>query len=74
MLGLILSKFMLCNFSKQIDHYEELYAQVSKLEDWRVFDGWLRVDIRSFKMSLLNTIKKWSWMFKEHLISYVTEK
>ncbi|XP_058249288.1 dynein axonemal heavy chain 11 [Hemibagrus wyckioides] len=60
-------------FREQIDHYEELYAQVSKLEDWRVFDGWLRVDIRSFKMSLLNTIKKWSWMFKEHLISYVTE-
>ncbi|KAK3551295.1 hypothetical protein QTP70_013939, partial [Hemibagrus guttatus] len=60
-------------FREQIDHYEELYAQVSKLEDWRVFDGWLRVDIRSFKTSLLNTIKKWSWMFKEHLISYVTE-
>lgn len=62
------------NFPIQIDHYEELYVEVSKLEDWRVFDGWLRVDIRSFKMSLLNTIKKWSWMFKEHLISYVTEK
>ncbi|XP_053089780.1 dynein axonemal heavy chain 11 isoform X1 [Pangasianodon hypophthalmus] len=60
-------------FKEQIDHYEELYVQVSKLEDWRVFDGWFRVDIRSFKMSLLNTIKKWSWMFKEHLISYVTE-
>ncbi|KAI5106110.1 dynein heavy chain 11, axonemal, partial [Silurus meridionalis] len=60
-------------FKEQIDHYEELYVQVSKLEDWRVYDGWLRVDIRPFKLSLLNTIKKWSWMFKEHLISYVTE-
>ncbi|XP_035386791.1 dynein heavy chain 11, axonemal isoform X1 [Electrophorus electricus] len=60
-------------FKDQIDHYEELYAQVSKLEDWRVFDSWFRVDTRSLKMSLLNTIKKWSWMFKEHLISYVTD-
>ncbi|XP_076826869.1 dynein axonemal heavy chain 11 [Brachyhypopomus gauderio] len=60
-------------FRAQIDHYEELYARVSKLEDARVFDGWFRVDIRSFKISLLSTIKKWSWMFKEHLISYVTD-
>ncbi|XP_053483492.1 dynein axonemal heavy chain 11 isoform X4 [Ictalurus furcatus] len=60
-------------FKEQIDRYEDLYVQVSKLEDSRVFDGWFRVDIRPFKMSLLNTIKKWSWMFKEHLISYVTE-
>uniref|UniRef100_A0A8B9HNA4 Dynein, axonemal, heavy chain 11 n=1 Tax=Astyanax mexicanus TaxID=7994 RepID=A0A8B9HNA4_ASTMX len=60
-------------FREQIDHYEALYEEVSKLEDWRVFEGWFRLDIRPFKMSLLNTIKKWSWMFKEHLISYVTD-
>lgn len=73
MLGHILSKYIYCS-PTQIDRYEDLYVQVSKLEDSRVFDGWFRVDIRPFKMSLLNTIKKWSWMFKEHLISYVTEK
>ncbi|KAL1259213.1 hypothetical protein QQF64_009790, partial [Cirrhinus molitorella] len=59
-------------FKEQMNHYEEVYAEVSHLEDWQVFDGWFRVDIRSFKMSLLNIIKKWSWMFKEHLMSYVT--
>ncbi|XP_016337659.1 dynein heavy chain 11, axonemal [Sinocyclocheilus anshuiensis] len=59
-------------FKEQMNHYEEVYAEVSRLEDWQVLDGWFRVDIRSFKMSLLNIIKKWSWMFKEHLMSYVT--
>uniref|UniRef100_A0AAR2JLJ5 AAA+ ATPase domain-containing protein n=1 Tax=Pygocentrus nattereri TaxID=42514 RepID=A0AAR2JLJ5_PYGNA len=54
-------------FKQQIDHYEELYVEVSRLEDGRVFEGWFKVDTRPFKMSLLNMIKKWSWMFKEHL-------
>ncbi|KAM4735000.1 dynein axonemal heavy chain 11 [Anableps anableps] len=60
------------NFKEQIDYYETLYAEVCQLEDFRVFDGWLRVDFRFFKASLLNTIKKWSWLFKEHLLTYVT--
>ncbi|XP_049439851.1 dynein axonemal heavy chain 11 [Epinephelus fuscoguttatus] len=60
------------NFKEQIDHYETLYAEVSKLEDFRVFNGWFRVDIKFFKVTLLNTIKKWSWLFKEHLLTYVT--
>ncbi|XP_028435224.1 dynein heavy chain 11, axonemal isoform X2 [Perca flavescens] len=60
------------NFKEQIDYYEDLYAEISKLEDFRVFDGWFRVDIKFFKVSLLNTVKKWSWLFKEHLLTYVT--
>lgn len=58
----------------QIDYYEELYLKTCKLEDFRVFNGWLRVDIKFFKVSLLNTIKKWSWLFKEHLLTYVTNR
>uniref|UniRef100_UPI00398EA260 dynein axonemal heavy chain 11-like isoform X1 n=2 Tax=Pristiophorus japonicus TaxID=55135 RepID=UPI00398EA260 len=60
-------------FKEQIDIYENLYIQISKFEDGRVFESWLRVDIKPFKMALLNTIKKWSWMFKEHLMRYVTD-
>ncbi|XP_060681399.1 dynein axonemal heavy chain 11-like isoform X1 [Hemiscyllium ocellatum] len=59
-------------FKEQIDIYENLYIQISKLEDSRVFESWFKVDIKPFKMALLNTIKKWSWMFKEHLMHYVT--
>uniref|UniRef100_A0A3B5KZ49 Dynein, axonemal, heavy chain 11 n=1 Tax=Xiphophorus couchianus TaxID=32473 RepID=A0A3B5KZ49_9TELE len=59
------------NFREQIDYYEKLHAEVHQLEDFRVFDGWLRVDCRFFKVSLLNTIKMWSWLFKEHLLTYL---
>ena len=58
----------------QIDYYEDLYADISKLEDFKVFNGWFRVDIKFFKVSLLNTVKKWSWLFKEHLLTYVTNR
>uniref|UniRef100_A0A3B4YI13 Dynein axonemal heavy chain 11 n=1 Tax=Seriola lalandi dorsalis TaxID=1841481 RepID=A0A3B4YI13_SERLL len=60
------------NFKEQIDYFEDLYAEISKLEDFRVFNGWFRVDIKFFKVSLLNTVMKWSWLFKEHLLTYVT--
>ncbi|KAM3614782.1 uncharacterized protein V6R79_018954 [Siganus canaliculatus] len=60
------------NFREQIDYYEDLYAEISKLDDFGVFNGWFRMDVRFFKMSLLNTLKKWSWLFKEHLLTYVT--
>ncbi|XP_078394996.1 dynein axonemal heavy chain 11-like [Cetorhinus maximus] len=60
-------------FKEQIDIYENLYIQISKFEDSRVFESWFKVDIKPFKVALLNTIKKWSWMFKEHLMRYVTD-
>ncbi|XP_076016721.1 dynein axonemal heavy chain 11 [Genypterus blacodes] len=59
-------------FKEQIDYYEDLYTNISKLEDFRVLDGWFRVDIKSFKVNLLNMIKKWSWLFKGHLMAFVT--
>ncbi|XP_060906749.1 dynein axonemal heavy chain 11 [Labrus mixtus] len=60
------------NFKEQIDYYEDLYTEISKMEEFRVFNGWFRVDIRFFKEMLLNTLKKWSWLFKKHLLTYVT--
>nr|XP_019948992.1 PREDICTED: dynein heavy chain 11, axonemal [Paralichthys olivaceus] len=60
------------NFKEQIDYFEDLYTEISKLEDFRVFNGWFRVDIKFFKVSLLNIVMKWSWLFKEHLLTFVT--
>ncbi|XP_034030917.1 dynein heavy chain 11, axonemal [Thalassophryne amazonica] len=59
-------------FREQIDCYEDMFDKISKLENVRVFDGWFRVDLKFFKASLLNAVKKWSWLFKEHLLTYVT--
>ncbi|XP_039379207.1 dynein heavy chain 11, axonemal isoform X1 [Mauremys reevesii] len=58
-------------FKEQIDIYENLYIQMSKFEDFRTFESWFKVDMKPFKMSLLNIIKKWSWMVKEHLLRFV---
>ncbi|XP_056152723.1 LOW QUALITY PROTEIN: dynein heavy chain 9, axonemal [Lampris incognitus] len=60
------------NFREQVDGYEYLYEEVQELEPLRVFLGWMRVDGRAFKSALLNIIKKWSFMFKQHLIQHVT--
>lgn len=65
---------LLHHFKVQIDSYETLYAEVVSLEPTKVFDGWMQVDVRPFKASLLNTIKKWSLMFKQHLVDYVTNR
>ncbi|KAK1334847.1 hypothetical protein QTO34_004418 [Cnephaeus nilssonii] len=56
-----------------IDVYEALYVQMSKFDDFRVFDSWFKVDMKPFKVSLLNIIKKWSWMFQEHLLRFVID-
>ncbi|KAM3866414.1 LOW QUALITY PROTEIN: dynein axonemal heavy chain 11 [Diretmus argenteus] len=61
------------NFKEQINLFESLYVRVSKLEDRRVFCGWLQLDIRPFKHTLMNVIKRWSWMFKEHLLNHVNQ-
>lgn len=61
-------------FEAQIDSYEQLYEDVCGLEPVQVFDSWMRVDLRPFKASLLNIIKKWSLMFKQHLVDHVTNR
>lgn len=61
-------------FREQVDSYESVYEEVQKLELVHAFDGWMRVDARAFKSTLLNIIKKWSLMFKQHLIDHVTHR
>ncbi|XP_047669676.1 dynein axonemal heavy chain 11 [Tachysurus fulvidraco] len=61
------------NFKEQISEFESLYEAVQALEEKRVFCGWCQVDIKPFKITLMNTIKKWSWMFKEHLLNHVND-
>lgn len=58
----------------QIDSYEKLYDEVSRCENTKVFSGWLQCDCRPFKQALLNTIKRWSFMFKRHLSDHVSSR
>ncbi|NXC42955.1 DYH9 protein, partial [Penelope pileata] len=59
-------------FREQIDSYEKIYEEVNCIEPISIFHSWLKVDARPFKASLLNVIKRWSLMFKQHLIDHIT--
>ncbi|KAG7239799.1 hypothetical protein INR49_028387 [Caranx melampygus] len=61
------------NFREHVDKYEKINEEVQGLEPVHVFHGWMRVDGRSMKSALLNIIKKWSFMFKQHLMDHVTK-
>ncbi|XP_072771260.1 dynein beta chain, ciliary-like [Nerophis lumbriciformis] len=61
------------NFKEQIDVFECLHERVSEMEDGKVFCGWLQLDVRPFKHTLMNVIKRWSWMLKEHLLNHVQQ-
>ncbi|XP_077976399.1 dynein beta chain, ciliary-like isoform X2 [Styela clava] len=60
-------------FKQQIDSYEQLHEEVTRMPDHKIFSSWFRVDVRPFKQSLLNIIKRWSLMLKEYLISHVVD-
>uniref|UniRef100_A0A8C6JKW0 Dynein axonemal heavy chain 17 n=1 Tax=Melopsittacus undulatus TaxID=13146 RepID=A0A8C6JKW0_MELUD len=59
-------------FKEQIDSYEKIYEEVNRIEPFSIFHSWMKVDARPFKASLLNTIKRWSLVFKQHLVDHVT--
>jgi len=61
-------------FKSQVDTYEKIYAEVEQIGDTAIFDVWFRVDARPFKQALLNTVKRWSYMFKQHLIDHVENR
>lgn len=58
----------------QIDNFESLYCEIEQLKSVQVFDSWFQVDMRPFKQALLNTVCKWSHMFKQHLMDNVTNR
>ncbi len=60
-------------FREQIDYYESIHDQLKNLETTRVFQQWFRLDIRPFRIALLNCIKRWSYAFKKHLTDHVVK-
>ncbi|CAF0886754.1 unnamed protein product, partial [Adineta ricciae] len=59
-------------FREQIDTYEAIYDEVGKIDPIQIYDKWFRIDARPFKQTLMSTVKKWSFMFKQWLIEHVT--
>ena len=61
-------------FKEQVDAYEKVYVELEQVSSTAIFDKWFRVDVRPFRQALLNVVKRWSFMFKEHLITHVTSR
>lgn len=72
--GILENFFCFYQFKVQIDFYEKLYEEVCRLEFVKVFDNWMKIDVRFFKVFLLNIIKKWSFMFKQYFVDYVINR
>ncbi|XP_049855418.1 dynein beta chain, ciliary-like [Schistocerca gregaria] len=65
------TKPTLQHFKEQIDHYENLYMEIERMDTEKIFSGWFRVNVRPFKQALLNTVCKWSNMLKQYLAVHV---
>ncbi|KAF2978603.1 hypothetical protein EK904_004180 [Melospiza melodia maxima] len=70
--GLPEAPAMLQQFREQLGSYEQLYEDVARMQPLCTFQGWLRLDVRPFKAALLNEIKRWSLVCKQHLLDRVT--
>lgn len=64
----------LADFKREIDYFMELYNKCDKFENEKVLLRWLRLDMRALKQALLNTICKWTNLFKTHLIDHVNNE
>lgn len=59
-------------FREQIDNYESLFTEIEGIGSFQVFNAWFQVDVRPFRQSLLNIVRRWGNMFKNHLVDRVT--
>ena len=60
-------------FKEQIDTYESLHERLKNIEPLILWQLWFRVDVKPFKTQLLNSIKRWSNVFKKHLLEHVVK-
>lgn len=59
-------------FKEQIDYYDNLYKKVEEIPpETLLMDGWLKIDLKPLRQAILNTICKWSNLFKQHLYNKV---
>lgn len=59
-------------FREIILRYDKVFEEVERLEDAHIFDNWMRVDMKPFKMALLTEIRQWSDKFKQFLVDHVS--
>ena len=63
----------LSQFKEQIDHYETLHEELKCLPSNLTFQSWFEVDITPFKPTILTCTKRWSYLFKKHLLDHLVQ-
>ena len=63
----------LAQFKEQIDHYESLHDELKQLPSTSNFESWFEVDITPFKTTVVTCTKRWSYLFKKHLLDHLVE-
>lgn len=61
------------DFRNIIEYYDQLYNEIEKIDDLFNVNSWLRVNLKGLKYSLLNSVSKWSYLFKEYLRNKVID-
>ena len=64
---------ILQEFKEQIDHFEKLHEEIKHIDGVKIINNWFKIDITPFKLTTLTCIKKWSYLFKKHLLDYVND-
>ncbi|KAF3698495.1 Dynein heavy chain 17 [Channa argus] len=59
------------DFRREIESLHRLSKEVSHLDEVIVVHGWLQVDLRPFRDSLLSLIQDWKNMYTQHLLDSV---
>lgn len=59
-------------FREMIDGYESLHGEIEGIQPFQVFNAFFQVDVRPFRQALINIVRKWGNMFKDHLVNNVT--
>ncbi|XP_045472902.1 dynein beta chain, ciliary-like isoform X2 [Harmonia axyridis] len=61
-------------FKQQIDYYDELYKKIEATPTEKLLQGgWLKLDLRPLRQGILNNIRKWGNLFKDHLFNHVIQ-
>lgn len=55
-------------FREMIDGYESLHSEIEAIQPYQVFCAFFQVDVRPFRQALINIVRKWGNMFKDHLV------
>ena len=58
-------------FKQKILKYEDLHKEVWNIPKVMTYEKWLKVDQQPFRTALLHEVKRWSWIFKKHLLDVV---